>query len=241
MNGNGKGYQKEKEMPITVMTKALSLFTSLVFSLVPMPQPAEDWKAQKKNIDVFKKVSPSVVYIYNVQTTGQRVYGSGVVFSEAGDIITAAHVTKDYDLITCEFVDGTSHTAMVILRDEGRDLATLKLDTLPEKLHPIKFREKAIKIGKPLYALGSPFKQKFSLSKGIVSQIRNEVVKPGAYIIMGALQTDASLNPGNSGGAIVDDKGQLVGIASLLLGAATSTGVAYGIPVAELEKFIGGN
>ena len=201
-----------------------------------------------KPIKLYKKMAPSVVFIQKLSTDGKFSYGSGFVFCESGVIVTCAHVVYQGTGILVEFSDGKVYSATIRNIDEGRDLAYLTLDAIPIdfKVTPVIFRDtKAFKdefaIGMKVYALGHPFKFKYSWTEGVISQLRPSVTNPFStvpYIINDAIQTDASLNPGNSGCPVFDNQGRLIGIASMIAGAKTYTGVSFLIPAHRIQEFM---
>ncbi len=195
---------------------------------------------------LYKQVVGAVVYIENLTDTGKVLYGAGVVISKEGSILTAAHVLANSNLISIEFSDGskvTAHRSSPF--DEGRDLATCKIDN-PTKFFPTVFMRdlsiNPLNIGAKLFAIGHPLKQKFSYSEGIVSQLRKDILNPGKFVIHEAIQTDAALNPGNSGGGAFDLKGRLIGIANIILSpSGYYDGIGYLTGTTEIVKFLGNN
>ena len=216
----------------------------LLKSLLNLFQEEDIQSTELTPQQLYKQVVDSVVYIETLTGQGTVKYGSGVIISKEGTILTAAHVVKDASLINIEMVDGKKYTAVKSTPfDEGRDLGVLKIqqEALFEPVMMRDLKTNPLFIGAKLFAIGSPFRQKFSYTEGIVSQLRDEVVNPGNYVVKNAIQTDAALNPGNSGGGGFDRKGRLVGIASLILSPkGTSEGVGYLIGTTEITKFLGG-
>lgn len=189
---------------------------------------------------LYKKCVDSVAFIVNIKEDGTQEYGGAVVYTEDGTLITAAHVIKKANLINVVFNNGKTYSCRVVLIDEGRDLATLKIDTL-DKFKPATFRTKPINIGAKLFAIGHPFRLTFSYVEGIVSQIRKDFLVPGKYVIKNAIQTDAALNPGNSGAPVFDKNGQVVAIANVTLSPkGVSEGCGLCTASDELMRFVNG-
>ena len=229
-----------------MIERIIGVAISLITALVPMPVPVQEYQENKKVINLYKKVSPSIVFISNFTTDNQSLYGSGVIVDKEGTIITAAHVVGMANLLSViDFEDYTewleaggketipikSKLAIVTQIDEVKDTATIKIQEPKEEYQPMEIRTKQMKIGSPLAAIGAPYKYKWSYSLGVLSAIRPEVILNGK-LIHDAIQTDTALNPGNSGGAVFDMRGKLVGIAS----QSTKTVVAFCIPASEWVK-----
>lgn len=190
---------------------------------------------------VYKKVVSNVVYIENINNDGKLFYGSGFIYDDK-TIVTAGHVVNNANLLNLFFYDGSVAQGTVKLIDQGRDLATITT-TVPINNKIAKLGDiTKTQIGDKIMAIGAPFKFKWSLTFGIVSQIRPEVIYPGKWIIKNALQTDIPVNKGNSGGPIFNQQGQVLGIASFVVSSdGDNAGVAFCNTIPEIVKFIGGN
>lgn len=157
-------------------------------------------------------------------------FGSGVVISPDGLLLTASHVVGPEMKAT--FKDGRKVPATLIRRDPRHDIALLKLDlTGVACLRP---RAQAADVGESLFAIGAPAAKDlaFSVTKGIVSGLRE-------WSGTSFIQTDASINPGNSGGPLLDDLGQLVGVVSWKVTGIGVEGVAFGVPAAPALQALG--
>jgi len=196
---------------------------------------------------LFKQVVNSVVYIEILDNIGKTYYGSGIIYNQQGDILTAAHVIKGANIISVELYNGTKYTAAIgQYIDEGRDLATLKLQNTQSTKFPFAlFRDlklNPLNIGADLFAIGAPRKLKWTYTQGIVSQLRNDFIVGNQFIIKHCIQTDAALNPGNSGGPIFDKKGRCCGIANVSSSLSTDdAGLGLCTSSDDLTLFLGGN
>jgi Do/DeqQ family serine protease len=167
-------------------------------------------------------------------------YGSGVIISSDGYIITNNHVIENAESVDVTLNDKRTFTAKVIGRDPGSDIALLKIkaDNLPF----IKYGDsEQLKLGEWVLAVGNPFNLTSTVTAGIVSaKGRNLHMNEGtAYSIESFIQTDAALNMGNSGGALVNTKGQLVGITSAILSPSFAySGNSFAIPVTIVKKVV---
>jgi Do/DeqQ family serine protease len=167
-------------------------------------------------------------------------YGSGVIISNDGYIITNNHVVENAESVDVTLNDKRTFTAKVVGRDPGSDIALLKIkaDNLPF----IKYGDsEQLKLGEWVLAVGNPFNLTSTVTAGIVSaKGRNLHMNEGtAYSIESFIQTDAALNMGNSGGALVNTKGQLVGITSAILSPSGAySGNSFAIPVTIVKKVV---
>jgi putative serine protease PepD len=140
--------------------------------------------------------------------------GSGSVIDGQGRILTAAHVVQGASSIKVNFQDGTTRTARLLGADQSTDIALLKVDPSGLTLHPLALgSSNSLSVGDALAVIGDPFQYSRSLSTGVVSGLDRTIGATNGFSIAHAIQTDASLNPGNSGGPVLDAKGRLVGIA----------------------------
>ncbi len=169
----------------------------------------------------------------------QSGLGSGVIISADGYIATNNHVIDGADKLEVLLNDNSSYEARVIGTDEATDLALIKIDA--EGLSPIVFGDsEAVKIGKWVLAVGNPFGFNSTVTAGIVSAKARSLgqnSQRGSMGIESYIQTDAALNPGNSGGALVNLKGELIGINSAIYSNTGSyTGFSFAIPTTIVKK-----
>ena len=166
--------------------------------------------------------------------------GSGFVLDSAGRIVTAAHVVKGATSITCKLQDGTSRTATVLGRDNATDVAVLKIDPSGLTLQPLKLGSSAsLGVGQAIAAIGDPFNFDRSISTGIVSGLDRTIQAPNGFTVAHAIQTDAALNPGNSGGPLLDSQGRVVGVVDQIAtdgSADQSSGVGFAVPIDLVAK-----
>ena len=205
-----------------------------------------------------ERAIPSVVYIHSTHeiqdehdffgvaellNPGTEVHGSGVIISSDGYIVTNYHVIENANKIWIRLSDHRLFEAEIIGRDKHTDLAVLRIDA--PNLKPIQFTNSdAVKVGEWALAIGSPFNLHSTVTAGIVSgkgrcigAISQQVSDPSEYTTESFIQTDAAVNPGNSGGALVNIDGQLIGINTAI---ASQTGNFFGysfaIPANIVQK-----
>ena len=198
---------------------------------------------------VSAKVLPSVV---SIAFTGQKGSGtgSGIVISKDGVILTNNHVVAeaaDGGSLTVSFQDGRTASAKILGRDPGADVAVIKVDGVDSLVPAQLGSSSSLKVGQQVVAIGSPLGLSGTVTSGIVSALNRPVVSgeqgSSATSVLNAIQTDAAVNPGNSGGALVDMAGRVVGINSAIasLGAAQGTqggsiGLGFAIPIDQAKR-----
>ena len=177
-------------------------------------------------------------YHRRLPPNSQYSLGSGVVIDEAGYLLTNDHVVRRADKITVKFCTGTNaYTATVVATDPKSDVALLKLNARPgEKFKAIQFaREDDLLLGETVLALGNPFGLGGSVTRGILSSKSRVLPKEGEPLdIPNWLQTDAPINLGNSGGPLVDVRGELIGINVAVLNEVMgqrAQGIGFAIPI----------
>lgn len=195
-------------------------------------------------------VAPSVVAI-SVTTSEGQGEGSGVVMDTEGHVLTNNHVVEgaNDDTVTVTLNDGTLHKAKIVGLDVSTDLAVIKLVDVPADLTPATFADSsAVVVGQSVMAMGNPLGLSQTATTGIVSAIDRPVstsrTSDGTLVVTNAVQIDAAVNPGNSGGPLFDAQGQVIGITSSIAttskqsATAGSIGLGFAIP-ANLAQQIG--
>jgi putative serine protease PepD len=192
---------------------------------------------------LYKTVTPGVVDITVTSNNGaagglggggtSQAEGSGFVVDTNGDIVTNQHVVDGATAITVHFVDGTSAKATLVGSDPSTDIAVIKVDVAASELHPVTLgTSKNVLPGQEVVAIGSPFGLADSMTSGIVSAIGRTIQAPNGYSIANAIQTDAPINHGNSGGPLLDLSGAVIGVnAQIESGGGGSDGVGFAIPI----------
>lgn len=217
---------------------ALATLLIAVLAVAAIASPAQ---AQTPSVDfsqIYDEVSPSVVAI-NVAAVRNGFpaggSGSGFVLDNEGHIITNNHVVEGAQDILITFLDGTKATAEIVGLDPGSDLAVLLVDLPPQdlaELIPVTFANTdELRVGQPVVAIGSPFGQRWTLTQGIISALDRTITGLTQFSIGGVIQTDAAVNPGNSGGPLLDAQGRVIGVNSQILSeSGSSSGVGFAVP-----------
>jgi S1-C subfamily serine protease len=176
-------------------------------------------------IHVAKTVLPSVASLA-VRARGRNGAGSASVLTADGFLLTSAHVVEHADIAQADFADGTSVTADVVGRDPLSDLAVLRArgDVPP----PVELGDAAsLQVGQLVVALGNPLGLAGSVTTGIVSALGRSLPTRAGRVIDEVIQTDAALNPGNSGGVLADSRGAMIGVNTAVAGV----GVGLAVPI----------
>jgi putative serine protease PepD len=197
--------------------------------------PASTSSSAAPNVaEIYKKVSPGVVYIAVSGAQGQAS-GSGFVVGADGTIVTNDHVVEGANRVSVRFNEnGAPISAKVVGADPSTDLAVIKVD--PNKveggLKPLTIADSgAVVPGQPAIAIGSPFGLQGTVTEGIISSLNRDIQSPNGFTISGALQTDAAINPGNSGGPLLNASGQVIGVNSQIAnnGSDSNSGVGFAV------------
>jgi serine protease Do len=180
---------------------------------------------------IAKRVEPSVVSIFRPGTRGREGQGSGVIVDPAGYIVTNFHVINGAPSISVHLTDGRVAPAKIIGADDITDLAVLKID-LPNLIAAEWGDSDDLQVGDLVWALGSPFGLEHSFTFGIVSaKSRRSGSSISRNLYQEYLQTDAAVNPGNSGGPLINIEGKVIGINAAIFGPSYQ-GISFAIPSA---------
>jgi putative serine protease PepD len=164
--------------------------------------------------------------------------GSGFVIDKQGDIVTNDHVVSGETSITVTFADGTKTSAKLVGTDPSTDVAVIRVNVPSAKLKPLAFANSStVQVGDGVVAIGSPFGLAGTVTTGVVSALGRTIQAPNNYTITGAIQTDAPINHGNSGGPLLNSAGQVVGVNSQIESdSGDSAGVGFAIPSNTVKK-----
>ena len=217
--------------------------TPLVVVLTPTPLPrsvlAEASAAQQVAVNVYKRVSPAVVHIAvegaNLLESGT---GSGFVYDQQGYIVTNNHVVVGGRNIIVTFSDDTRARAQVIGTDPDSDLAVVKVDVPEPLLMPLELGDSdSLQVGEQAIAIGNPFGFERTITVGVISSLGRVVPQATGFSMANLIQTDAAVNPGNSGGPLLDNPGQVIGVNSFIVSEnGVSSGGGFAIPGNTLKR-----
>lgn len=192
--------------------------------------------------DIYASAHQGVVEVTSTQSGGSsgsfgalvqktEVEGSGFAYDTSGHIVTNYHVVQGTTGTHVTFSDESTYPATVLAHDASTDLAVLKVDAPASKLHPLVLGDSAkMEVGDPVVAIGSPFGLPETVTNGIVSALNRTIGSDNSYSISGAIQTDAAINHGNSGGPLLNMSGRVIGINSQIESeGGGSDGVGFAI------------
>ena len=225
----------------------------LVVSQVTKSPTASSISREQSETAVAAKVYQAVKgAIVHVRATGdaletdeylQKAVGSGVVIIDRGTILTSLHVVAGAGRIRVMFADGLESDAKIVGEHPENDLAVLQADTAPDDLAAAVMRPRAdLQPGDTVVAVGFPFGIGPSVSAGVVSGLKREYRSPGgASVLSNLIQFDAAVNPGSSGGPLLNAAGEVVGIVTAMLdpGGGGFAGIGFAVPVETASSAAG--
>jgi S1-C subfamily serine protease len=222
--------------------------TAGLAELTPLIDAAGLDFAERRNINVYEEVAPSVVNV-TTQVLVRNMFGvvpeegagSGFILDTDGHILTNYHVVENAQQINISFSDQTVLPAQVVGLDPRNDIAVLKVDAPEGLLRPVELGTSAdLKVGQWAIAIGNPFGQfDRTLTTGVISALNRSLEGDNGRTITGVIQTDAAINKGNSGGPLLDSSGRVIGINSAIFSpSGASAGVGFAVPVDTLRRVL---
>jgi S1-C subfamily serine protease len=204
----------------------------------PTPAPTPQLAAA-----IYQRVAPSVVQVSAKSATGEPNSGAGVIVDEMADILTSLHIIEGGTEIQVKFSDGSTSRVEVIARLPDRDIAVLRALSPPAQFRPATMGNPgSLSIGDPAFVIGHPFGLTSSLSTGVISGLDRSMTAPNlSQPITGLIQFDAAVNPGSSGGPLVDQRGDVVGIVTGLVNPAGKvfSGVGFAVTIDSAAAGLG--
>ena len=236
----------------------ISCFLSLIVgmnSAAYSAMPTGDYlKIESDMISVFKRMSPFVVNINTNPTSSSvirsglsasRYRGSGFLWNSKGYIVTNYHVIAKGKQFSVKFSKNTVIKARLIGFDKRNDIAVLRLVSLkklPKNLQTSQIElgdSSVLQVGQLAIAIGNPYGLDKSMTTGIISALNRYISQTGSWSDQGLIQTDASVNPGNSGGPLLDSHGRLIGMNTMIVSnTKSSSGIAFAIPVDTVKSTV---
>lgn len=216
--------------------------------------------AATRSAVAYRRVLPSLVVIQTEKSghseNGGRSQGSeageektsgvgtGVVINADGAILTAHHVVDGALAIRVSFADGTEATARIISAEPENDIAVLMADRSPEVIVPaVMGSTGSLRVGDEAFAVGHPLGLAGSMSAGVISGLDRSIPVPGGRTLEGLIQFDAAVNPGNSGGPLLNRNGQVIGIVTALANPSEQgffVGIGFAVPIGSASGAAGG-
>lgn len=205
--------------------------------------------AERRVIDVYQRVSPSVVNIttqvlrrsFFFDVVPEEGAGSGFIIDTDGHILTNYHVIEGAQRIDVTLNDSVVLTAKVVGSDARNDIALLQVESSVEQLTPVQLGESDnLLVGQRAIAIGNPFGQfDRTLTTGVISALNRTIQGQDGRTITGIIQTDASINKGNSGGPLLDSSGRVIGINSAIFSpTGVNAGVGFAVPIDTVKRLL---
>ncbi len=199
-------------------------------------------------VNLFEQAAPSVAYI-TTESEQRNLFGSaevsqgagsGFVWDAQGHIVTNFHVVQGARRVFVQLDAGKPIPAEPVGGAPEYDLAVIRLSRVPKDLRPIPLgSSRDLKIGQAVYAIGNPFGLQRTLTKGLVSALDRELPTANFREVVGVIQTDAAINPCNSGGPLMDSAGRLIGVNSAIRSASgSSSGIGFAIPADLVNRVV---
>ena len=212
-------------------------------------QPAAETSALSVT-QIYDRARKGVVEIKVTSNTGATPFGnggaqeaqaSGFVYDTSGDIITNQHVVDNATSVRVTFWNGATYDAKVVGTDASTDLAVVRVDAPSSLLHPLTLGDSTkVAVGEGVVAIGSPFGLEETVTTGIVSALHREMQSPNGFGIDDSIQTDAAINHGNSGGPLLNMRGEVIGVnAQIESDSGGNDGVGFAVPSATVKTVIG--
>jgi len=206
---------------------------------------------------IFRRDAPGVVQVTSTQvirtsdpfnfglpqTEQQKALGSGFVMDKAGHIVTNYHVVAGARSVEVSFSNSDNMKARIVGSDPSTDLAVLQIDARSRALTPLPFgNSDRVSVGDSVVAIGNPLGYDRSVTAGIVSAVQRAISAPNQYPIDHVIQTDAPINHGNSGGPLINSRGQVVGVTAQIAtgdtGSDGNIGIGFAIPVNTVRSVV---
>ena len=230
----------------TTTTRTVSASTRVAANALASDEETHETLAHA----IYERATSGVVAILATAQSGglfggpQSDSGSGIVVSSRGLILTNNHVVSGATRITVQFggSGGPTREARVVGVDASNDLALLSVTPAGLTLSPLRFGNSAsVRVGDPAFAIGNPYTFDQTLTVGVVSALNRTITSPNGASITGVIQTDAALNPGNSGGPLLNAAGRVIGVnsqiatdASAFAQEGSNSGIGFAIPSATV-------
>jgi S1-C subfamily serine protease len=203
---------------------------------------------EQTNISVYAGANRGVVNIDTQTLSYDRFFmfpspgegaGSGSVIDKRGHILTNNHVIEDAREITVT-LNGKPYEAVVVGKDADQDVAVLKIDAPADELHPVPVgTSDNLQVGQRVYTLGNPFGLEGTLTTGIISNLNRTLPSRTGREMKSIIQTDAAMNPGNSGGPLLDTSGRMIGMnVAIATKTGQNAGLGFAIPINRIRQIV---
>ncbi len=229
----------------TTLFLGASPLTTSVARTIERRGPLSD--AERSTIEMFNRVSPSVVQVVAraaanpfVDEEDAASSGTGFVWDKSGHVVTNDHVVQNARVVAVRFASGKVVPADVVGLAPNYDLAVLRVRNAKHLPPAVALGSSAdLKVGQAAFAIGNPFGLDQSLTSGIISALKRRLPTSGGREIANVIQTDAAINPGNSGGPLLDSAGRLIGVTTAIISpSGSNAGIGFAIPVDVVNRIV---
>lgn len=204
---------------------------------------------EQETIDIYKRISPSVVNIATItyeedfffDVVPRQGAGSGFIIDSQGHVLTNNHVVAGAQKMSVSFEDQSkSYSATLVGLDARSDLAVIKVKAPSSLLYPVTLGDSAgLQVGQKAVAIGNPFGIGRTVTTGVISALNRKVRKSNNTVAFDMIQTDAAINQGNSGGPLLNSKGEVIGINAMIYSpSGGSVGIGFAIPINNAKRFL---
>jgi S1-C subfamily serine protease len=199
---------------------------------------------------IYRETGPGVVQVTSTTSGGDSFFGfgggggtalgSGFVVDKAGHVVTNYHVIEGADQVEVNFSGEDNIPARVVGADPSTDLAVLEIDAQARALTPLPLgNSDAIRVGDAVVAIGNPFGLERTVTAGIVSALQRQIQAPNGYTVDEVVQTDAPINQGNSGGPLLNAKGEVIGVNSQIESeSGGNVGIGFAVPINTVKEVV---
>ena len=232
---------------LTLSNIRYSPWTNTVARTVDQRGPLSE--AERANIELFERVSPSVVQVAARTAAGnpldededaRAASGTGFVWDNNGHVVTNNHVVQNGTEVAVKFASGEVAQAEVIGVAPNYDLAVLRIRNSRQLPPPVALGSSSdLKVGQLAFAIGNPFGLDQSLTSGIISALKRRLPTSSGREIANVIQTDTAINPGNSGGPLLDSAGRLIGVNTAIISpSGSSAGIGFAVPADIVNRVV---
>jgi 2-alkenal reductase len=204
--------------------------------------------AERATISMFERTAPSVVQVVALSTAAGPSLereagvssGTGFVWDQAGHVVTNEHVVKGAEAVAVRFASGEVAKAKVIGSAPNYDLAVVRVEGTKSLPPPLALGSSSdLKVGQFAFAIGNPFGLDQSLTSGIISALKRRLPTEAGHELANVIQTDAAVNPGNSGGPLLDSAGRVIGLTTAIISpSGSNAGIGFAIPVDTVNRVV---
>jgi 2-alkenal reductase len=232
---------------LTVSNIRYSPWTNTVARTVDQRGPLSE--AERANIELFERVSPSVVQVAARSAAANPLEedegagaasGTGFVWDNNGHVVTNNHVVQNGSEVAVRFASGEVAQAEIVGVAPNYDLAVLRIKNARQLPPPVPLgSSNELKVGQSAFAIGNPFGLDQSLTSGIISALKRRLPTSSGREISNVIQTDTAINPGNSGGPLLDSAGRLIGVNTAIISpSGSSAGIGFAVPVDIVNRVV---